>query len=277
MCEIYAIDFEYDGSNLSDFWFIVCTFNSDGGASTIDAGSAINMETVQMSRGAHFELTSAKYDKALETTFQICKNPDMFSPDEREITRSEFRKISMWLNRRKFLPFRIKDPDDLQSDICYFNASFNLSKIQIAGKTYGIELKMMTDSPHGHGEEVTAHMSFESQNDRAEFSCYGDEYGFIYPNMSITCAGDGDIHFSCDLGRCDFKVKGCSNGEVITVDGTRRIITSSSSTHDIANDFNYEFFRAGITKERRDNVVISKGIPCSVLISYEPTIKDVPY
>ncbi len=257
--------------------FIICSINDDKGASVIDAGSAITMETVPMSRGAHFELTSAKYESALETTFQICKDPDIFDADEREITRNEFRALSAWLNRGKFLPFCVRDDDDLESYPCYFNASFNLSKVQIAGKTYGIELKMMTDSPHGHGEAVTEQMLFASENDSARFCCYGDEYGFVYPKMSITCNDDGDLHLSCDLGRCEFKIRNCTNGEVVSIDGTRRIITTSSSTHDIANDFNYEFFRAGITRDERINTVTSKGIPCFVSLTYEPTLKDVPY
>ena len=277
MSNIYAIDFEYDGSYLSDFRFIVCSINEGGGANVMDAGSAISMETVSMSRGAHFELTSAKYDKALETSFQICKDPDKFDPEEREITRNEFRELSAWLNRGQFLPFCIRDDDDLYSEACYYNASFNLSKIQIAGRTYGIELKMTTDSPHGHGELEETQFLFETVDEYAEMLCAGDEYGFVYPDLNITCNAGGDLHLSCDLGRCDFKVRNCTSGEVIKVDGKRRIITTSSSTHDIANDFNYEFFRIGITREDRLNGITSKGIPCLVSISYEPTVKDVPY
>lgn len=277
MGTIYAINFEYDGTYLSEYGFIVCSINEGGGASVADAGSEISMETVPMSRGKHFELTSAKYGKALETVFQICKDPDLFDTDEREITRNEFRAISAWLNRSEFLPFRAIDTDDIDSDICYFNSSFNLSKIQIAGRTYGIELKMMTDAPHGYGQAIKQSMMFEAEDDWLETSCAGDEYWFVYPDMSVTCNADGNIYLACDLGRCDFKLSNCTSGETITIDGKRRIITTSSTTHDIANDFNYEFFRMGITRADRTNKITSKGVPCSVVLSYNPIIKDVPY
>lgn len=274
---IYAIDFEYDGTYLSDFGFIVCSINKGGGATVADAGSAITLETVSMNKGTHFELTSARYDKSLEAVFQICKDPEKYDKDGMEISRNEFRTISAWLNRKGFLPFRAVDQDDIESDICYFNASFNLSKIQIADKTYGIELKMVTDSPFGYGQPFTQNLLFHNVDESGTVFCIGDDYGFVYPDLSVTCLDDGDLYIACDLGRCDFKVENCTSGEVINVDGPRRIITTSSTTHDIANDFNYEFFRLGTNREETTNTVTSKGIGCALSITYNPIIKDVPY
>ena len=242
-----------------------------------DAGSVIKLETVQMDRGTHHELASATYEKALATKFQICKNPELYDGQDRVITRDEFRMLSTWLNRSSFLPFRAIDPDDLQSGNCYYNASFNLSKIQIADRTYGIELEMTTNAPFGYGDQIEHVLSFQESGDQNTIQCFGDEYCFVYPDLTIECGEEGELHLSCDLGRCDFKVRECYQGEVIHVDGARRIITTSRNTHNIASSFNYEFFRIGKTTGNAENIITSDGIPCTITLTYRPIIKDTPY
>ena len=42
---MYALDFEYDKQNLSDFGFIICNFDDDQGATYTDIGSNITFIT----------------------------------------------------------------------------------------------------------------------------------------------------------------------------------------------------------------------------------------
>jgi len=61
----------------------------------------------------------------------------------------------------------------------------------------------------------------------------------------------------------------------ITLDGDTHIITTTYTSHDVCNDFNYEFFRIGNTINNRNNR-ISVSLPCNVVIKYTPIIKDTP-
>ena len=51
------------------------------------------------------------------------------------------------------------------------------------------------------------------------------------------------------------------------------IISTSRASHDIPNDFNYEFFCFGNTIDERENQ-ITASIPCTVSLRYRPIRKD---
>ena len=67
------VDFEYAGRFLSDFGFMVCSFNSND-TDTISNGSTLTLNTVPVNNGSKFLLTSSKYDECISSTFSICKN-----------------------------------------------------------------------------------------------------------------------------------------------------------------------------------------------------------
>ena len=70
-------------------------------------------------------------------------------------------------------------------------------------------------------------------------------------------------------------IKNCSANEVITVNGDAMTISSSSSTHDIANDFNYDFFKLQNTYDEKENEV-TVNLDCEVVIRYKPIVKEFP-
>ena len=149
---MYAKDFEYDGHKLSDFGFIVCSFNGAGDVETVSAGSEITFNKVSHHQGKKQSLTSTKYERCIQSVFQICKNPCAGSKSI--ITDEEYRNIMRWLNRREFLPFKPIFSDEQKEDV-YYNASFNVNKIMANGKLYGLELNMETDKPFGYGSLIT--------------------------------------------------------------------------------------------------------------------------
>ena len=51
------------------------------------------------------------------------------------------------------------------------------------------------------------------------------------------------------------------------------IVGTSISGHDIANDFNYDFFRIGNTANDRENEITASA-PCTVYLKYRPILKD---
>lgn len=267
-----AVDFEYDGQYLNDFGFIICDFNDTSGTNITSAGSNISFKKVSRYGGNIHSLTSTQYEECIEAVFDICKDPDVY--DDLEISNDEFRDLMRWLNRKEFLKFRISDPD-LDYDTCYYNASFNIEKIKVAEKLYGLRLTMETDKPFGYGLEQRMKWDFSEIKPSHVFNDMSDEIGFIYPSIVVTCKDSGNLEISNDLCNTTTRIKNCTNGEVLTMNAETQIISSSIESHKISEDFNYEFFCIGNTYDNRRNT-ITASLPCTLEIIYTPIIKDIP-
>ena len=315
-----AIDFEYDGINLSDKGFIICNFGSKG-IETISNGSNITFNTVATLDGSKHNLMSTQYDDCLEATVQICKAS--CGTDVEEISSIEFREMAKWLNRKKFLKLKILEESYID---LYFEASFNISRIEIDGKLMGLELQIITNRPFALKEPRTivvtcsedkgvygwekyktdpeiiklGYVTSRDENaypqgkvdedgnviegahtDGYQYIPVGTVYtcsindtsyeeGYIYPHTEITMITDGDLHIYNALEKRYTYVANCVAGEVITMDYP--VIKSSVSSHNIQNDFNWNFFRVANTfdNSRNDLIVFT---PCTIQIKYSPIVK----
>lgn len=259
-----SFDFEYDGVRLSDNGFIICKFDSDG-IETVSNGSYITFNTVSTMNGSKHELTSVEYGDCLTTNFQICKNPCL--TDNKEISIEESREIMKWLNRKGFHKFKLLDIEYI--DI-FFEASFNVNKIELDGKICGFELEMVTNRPYALQEPVLIKLKNTVENGTKRFYSKSDEEGYIYPDMEITIEEDGDFELFNAFEQRTMRIANCKSGEVIHV--KYPIIESSLKAHKIQNDFNWKFFRIATTfKEKANDITIS--IPCTIKMVYSPIVK----
>ena len=273
---MHACNFEYDGQLLSDFGFIVCSFDTASDVSAVQTGSEISFETAPVQRGKRFYNVGTQFKTCLSATFQICKDTSANDGDEMIITHADFRRLSRWLNRREFLWFHFFDLDVRpEVEQPWFRASFTLTKIDFGSDTIGVELKMVTDSPFGYGQPINKTLSFTALEPSVVFRDQNDEIGDTYPELTITCDGSGTLTLSNDLTGCSFEVENCSANEVLHLSGESMMISTDSVTHalTLANDFNYDFFSFGNTYDTRENT-ITASIPCTVEISYRPILKD---
>lgn len=259
-----CFDFEYDGRRLSEFGFVICKFDSSG-VETIQNGSEISFNTVPFQYGAKHELTSVSYEDCLSTTFQICKNPCVF--DETGISVDVIRDIMRWLNRKSFKKFKLIDEEYF--DI-YFEASFNVSKIEIGGIVRGFELDMTTNSPFAHQEPISISIKNIVENGEKTIVSESDEEGYIYPDMEITIDKDGDFEIYNELEDRTMVIENCKVGEVINI--SYPIISSSYDSHKIMNDFNFRFFRIARTYDEVNNK-ITISLPCTIKMKYSPIVK----
>lgn len=260
-----SFDFEYDGIRLSDKGYIICKFDFDS-VETVQNGSEITFNSIPTSNGIKHELTSAVYEDCLTATLQICKYPCTFG-DLEEISIDDMRDIMRWLNRKQYHKFRLLDTE--YSGI-FFESSFNVSKIEINGKTLGFELEMFTNRPFGLQEQVVLNMDNIVPGENRRIISRSDEEGYIYPDMKIIIDSDGDFELRNEAENRTMKILNCRVGEVITVDYP--IIKSTISSHKIQNDFNWIFFRISNTFRNKDNV-ISASLPCSITMKYYPIAK----
>lgn len=257
-------DFEYDGVRLSDKNFMICRFDS-GGVETISNGSEITFNQVSASNGAKQELTNSQYDECLTATLQICKNRCV--GNSFEITVEDMRDIMRWLNRKSFHKFKLLD--DEYSGI-YFEASFNVSKIEINGKIYGFELEMFTNRPFALQENVEVVIDNAVANKTRAFFSKSDEEGYIYPDLDIEIKSDGDLDIYSITEDRHMVISNCKAGEVITVNYP--IIQTSLNSHKIQNDFNWIFYRISTSFKNKENE-LTISLPCTVRIKYSPIVK----
>ncbi len=259
-----AYDFEYDGVKLSDYGLMICSFDSKG-LDTVSNGSKITFNKVSSMGGSKHDLISAVYDECLETTIQVCKYS--CDGDISEISSTEFRSLTKWLSRKKFLKFKILD--EYYMDL-YFEASFNVSKIEMFGAIYGLELEVVTNRPFALKEPVTIKIDNTAQDGQHSINDISHEEGYIYPHTEIIVAESGDLNIYNAIEDRNVHIKNCTAGEIITMDYP--VIQSSLSSHNIQNDFNWNFFRVANTfRNSRNDLTIS--IPCTIRIKYSPIIK----
>lgn len=269
MLQECALDFKYDNRYLSDYGFVICTFDSSSGVDIVDGGSKIAFKTTPRHRGSVHSLIGTTYDECVTATFDICKNPDFHNQEDMEISEDEYRDIVRWLNRRRFYEFRL-----VGTDVRY-NAAFNIEKVKIDGVLYGIRLTMETDKPFGYGVEIKETWIVNNTSETHTIKDLSDEIGYIYPSLKITCRQSGNLSIVNKTEDCSTVIRNCSKGEVITIDGLTQIIQSSVSDHRIYEDFNFEFFKIGNTINNRMNQV-SASLPCEIELSYSPIVKDTP-
>lgn len=269
---MYALDFEYDNRYLSDYGFIICDFNSSSGANIVDAGSKITFNTVTQNKGSRHSLIGTQYDECITATFDICKSPDMYN--DLEITNDEYLELVRWLNRKHFYKLHIID-DDHEIEPCFYEASFNISKVKIGEILYGLELEMITNKPFGYGMERTIVNTFTTDKPSFVIKDNSDEIGYVYPTLKITCNKSGNLTIKNPLTDSSTYIRNCSLNEVITIDGLTHGITTSKSSHDIYNDFNYNYFKIGNKINQRDNI-ITVDLPCTIEFIYSPIIKNSP-
>lgn len=257
-------DFEYDGLRLSSMGYTVCDFeNSD--IQSVSNGSKLTFDTVPIMNGNKHYLINGRYDECLEITFDICKI-SCFN-DISEITLRELRTLMSWLNRKDF--HKLKILNDNYMDL-YFNASFNISKIEIDGKLYGLSLTATTDAPFAYNEPaVYSFIGKDGINNFKTIYDSSDEEGYIYPKMTITVKEEGDlvIQNSLENGK-ETVIKNCLYNEVITLDYP----TVTSTEKNIQDRFNWHFPKIINTfKNKKNDLSFSKV--SEIRLEYSPIAK----
>ena len=265
-----AYDFQYGEHNLQDFGMILCRFDS-GGLDTVSDGSEITFNTISIQNGAKSELVSTVYENNLVTTLQICKHS--CTGDIQEITAIEHRELTRWLSRKKFLKLKILDEDHID---LYYEAIINVSKIELDGKLYGLELHVQTNRPFALKEPRLIKINNTKYDGKHSINDTSYEEGYIYPKVEIVIGDIDDekktLTIYNEIENRKTIIRNCISNEIITMNYP--VIESNNETHNktLQNDFNWNFFRVANTFENsRNDLTIS--LPCSIKIEYSPIVK----
>lgn len=260
-----AKDFEFDGKTLSSFGFIIANFGGSKGLETID-GAEIEFNTTASLGGSKCNLISTTYEDCLEATIQIVKYS--CTTGIQEITAPEHREITKWLSRKNFTKLKILEESYI--DLYYEAAVTSIGRIELDGRLMGLELNIITNRPFALKEPRTISIKNIELDGKHSINDTSYEEGYIYPYTEITINESGDLNIYNVLEDRNTYIANCIAGEVITMDYP--VIHSSVASHNIQNDFNWNFFRVANTFENsRNDLIIS--IPCSIKIKYSPIVK----
>ena len=271
---MHMIDFEYADKRLSDFNFIICHINTDGGVSNVSIGSDITFNTIKNTNSSIHKVTSSSYESVYTTTpFEIIKDPckNKYTQEKMYMNDFEIREIVKWLNRRDYHKFKPLGGVGQYTDVCYYG-SFNVEQITLNGETIGLSLTFTSNAPYGFSEEILEY-EITKANDMFYVDIDSDEIGTIYPKATITCKQDGNFKIKNNLSGNQMVINNCKNGEVITIDGENKLISSSLSSHStLFNDFNYTWIDLVSNDEEAINSY-TISIPCTIEIKYSSVRK----
>lgn len=258
-------DFEFAGEKLSDYGFMVCSFDGGDAFETRTMGGDLTFSTVSEYNGKHWLLVNAGYEEALTATFYICPNPCVLG-ERYTITEEMNRNIMRWLNRPTFQVFR---PLRRGGGI-FYNGSFIVKAQLYSGELVGYELTLQTDAPFGYGDEEEYEFEVEADEEYTILDS-SDEIGDLYPHMEITVVEAGNLVITNLMDdEWETIITDCSANEVITFD--HPLVSTDSISHEIQNCFNFNFPRISNTYADNENV-FTFSLPCSVRMSYNPIRK----
>lgn len=271
---MYATDFEYANKRLSDFDCITCYLDEASGTSEVDIGCDITFNTIKNNHSSIQYKTSTSYDNVYTTTFKIMKNPCKKSQDDIYMTYEEVRSLTRWLNRREYKKFKVLS-DNMSEDIHYYG-SFNVKEQTIGDKIIGLVLTFTSNTPYGFAEEIDLEYDIEFANEHIYLSGDSDEFGIIYPTISIEFKEDCDEFTIANITTDSvLKLKNCSADEIITIDGEHKIIFTNKSEHKqtLYNDFNYEYLDIIVKDDDLSENLYEVSAPCRITIKYSPIRK----
>ena len=273
---MYCIDFEYDGQRLSDYGCGVCHISGSADLNTVSLGSKITFNTINMTQQNKFKLISTQYDEAYTTTLEIAKF-DCRDRNNHIFSTAEIAKLTRWLNRKKYCKFKMIYLDGKCANM-YYMGTFNVDMIVYGGNVIGLQLTLQTNAPFAYYDPIDCEMNFDKPGAMASIYDMSDEIGYIYPNnVIIKCLASGNLTINNSQdGNRNTVINNCINGEILTLDGENKIITSSKNHEKLYNDFNYNFIRISNKYENNmDNTqnIFTASMPCNITFTYSPICK----
>lgn len=236
---IGADRFMFDGkSSYNDFNLLVCNFSTNSDDTT-SAGSKFKKRTHYSPTLKKWIYYGYEYEEPLTFTFDVIKDPCRTSGDG-EFSANDIQEITNWLmrtdgNKEFFLPNTV-----FWSHIRFFGTCTNIDMKKVGDEIIGLIITLETNAPFGYSELKEAEFSThsEAQSTKTIYS-FSKEEGKNFVNIKIRCDGNGDVIIKNNYG--EMIIRNCVDGEIITIDGQTKVITTTVSTHKIYNDFNFQY------------------------------------
>ena len=252
-------DFIYDGKALSDFGYMVLFENTDESIPV----SEMKFSEIKGSRSDVSQQVSYSYENNYSCTFTVIKNLCNTNEKDEFLTNNDVEELTRWLARKTYKWFKFIDDDD--DDEIWYQAQFSIHKEYVGDDVFGLSLTLNTNAPFGFTREIIVNPAI--RNNSFSVPVYSDEEGYIYPDVVVTMADAGELVITNTAESRETTLKNCVVDEVITFYGQNINQIISTSTHDYAKDFNYNFPR--FFTEYGDNTnQFTVNLDCTIKLIY---------
>ena len=253
--------FDYANELCENYGLKICFF--DGFTPDSVGGSELSADQVHIVGTDEFVIVNNSYSSTITYTFQVGKFND--NCEVVAMTANEYSQINRWLNRKE--DHKLKFDADSYENI-YWIGRFNCKPIKVKNEIYGIELTFISTYPYGFEDNLR--QIYKGKR----FTIYNnsDEVGTLYPTVQITCNEAGDLSLENDLDNEIMIIKNCSVGEVISIDSKYRTITTDNKSHNIYNDFNWNYPKICNSYDMRFNNYTS-SLNITFVVDYSPVRK----
>jgi phage-related protein len=235
----YASSFIYDGTPSDNFGLLISEIEGSAVDSTMGSSSMdiLNQKIYRRSSPYQYGMTPSE-----NLSFEISANT--LTGDE--IDAEDFQIIQAWLfSPRTYRKLLIMQPD---MESVYFNCIFNNPKImRVGNKIVGFTATVTCDAPYAFNFPKTTTYTYSVpivDSSVVFYNSSDDKGAYLYPSTVITMNSTGGsvtVTNSSDASRV-FTITGLSGGEVITIDSSTQILSSSLGLMRMGN-FNKHFLR----------------------------------
>ena len=260
-------NFIYDNISLNNFKngkYIMANFTTGN----VPTEGQRNIVQTSMFSGKEQPFLYQNYSSTLSFIISIIKNPCI--DDNIYFTVQDIEELKRWLCRPAPHIFRLTDS---QYRNIFWEGSFNITEEITGSNRIGITISFISTRPFALQDDVVFYGTVNSGGSLT-INDVSVEQGFLYPEMRIVCLENGNLEINNDFEDRTTIVNNCEADEEITFSKYLQI-SSSNNSHDIYNDFNYQFLRICNNYETNENV-ITFSLPCRYYITYNPIRKVIP-
>lgn len=262
---MYIKDFEFDGKSAKSEGFFIGSLDDENNLS-LGADIIVNYTQSIGTNISHFH--GSTYEKNISFPLQIFKFNPVTDLAE-EIDDFALSKYLRWLikdNRYCELILTTGNGHKL-----FTKAQINVNRIEIAGRTYGLDLSINTYSSILFREECVHVEDIVEENFYFDIKDSSDKEGYQMLDVVIQCKTDGDLEITNLFDNRTTIIKNCKKDEFINIDSKNQILVSSLLSHKIYDDFNYVFPKIHNTKFNNLNTFVV-NIPCKITLKYSPVV-----
>lgn len=256
-------NFIFNGQALSDYGFIICSFENDG---TVTPGS-ISYTTTNTPNNDRKYFSSSKYEDTIVFEFSIAKF-DCHSRKSDPVDRYEESAIHKWLVREDgFHPLHFCQEG---FENIYYNAYINITPVIIAGRTYGYHVTATIDNAYAYDYKNVYEFDIAANAEYILITS-SDKAGYIYPKIEITPLESGNLALDIkeDTNQTYTVFSSVVANDTIKLNCELGIIENYNT-----DNFNWIFPRLIQDYDDTYNTVTTT-LPCHIKLEYIPRRKVV--
>lgn len=248
------MSFIFDGQRLSDFGYIEFF---DGLRSENLAVSTMTYETIKSALSDISYKVNHTYESNYSTTLMIMKNP-CEDIDEMWMTEDNISVLTRWLVRKTYKWFKYTDSN------VWYKVQNAVEKIYEGDNVIGLSVTVNANAPFGFTPEIVN----KWDDDEKVINVVTDEEGFIAPNFTIVAKESGDLVIGNTRSSMSTEINNVNANEIINIYGEGLYqISSSDTSHNIADDFNYVFPKLYSAYNNNANT-ITTNLNCDITMTY---------